>query len=332
MRSGPALGAFAALLLTAPPVLAQATSASTATTDTQSSSDWLPDWLPGRADLSGLRVWQTFYAGKSSLAGDAIQGTQAVRASILGTTFGIDKQIDDQTLIGVSLGLSRQTFSSSSGNGRSDDAVLTLYGRRTFFDQAYLALALGYGWHDLLTARPITTFGNLSLDASYHATDWGGRLETGYTFALDGTSSAAPFFALVGDSYHQPGYSETLFNTVSSLGASYAAMTTAVTHTELGLRYYRYFSLDDGWYLSLDTAAAWERELDDDPLILASFQTSPGSSFVLRGTRPAEDTALLGTGLRLQVKDGFTFGIRSDARLGAGTTIFSGTLDATYRW
>lgn len=328
IRPVPALVVVVTFLLTAPPALAQATSASTATADTQSSSDWLPDGI----DLSGLRVWQTFYAGKSSLAGDALQGTQAVRASILGTTFGADKQIDDQTLIGASLGLSRQTFSSGSGNGRSDDAVLTLYGRRTFFDQAYLALALGYGWHDLLTTRPIATFGNLSLDASYHATDWGGRLETGYTFALDDTSSAAPFFALVGDSYHQPGYSETLFNTVSSLGASYAAMTTAVTHTELGLRYYRYFSLDDGWYLSLDTAAAWERELDDDPLILASFQTSPGSSFVLRGTRPAEDTALLGAGLRLQAKDGLTFGIRSDARLGAGTTIFSGTLDTTYRW
>src|SRR6202012_3504613 len=109
MRPVPVLGALAAFLLTAPPVLAQATSASTATTDTQSSSGWLPDWLPGRADLSGLRVWQTFYAGKSSLAGNAILGTRAVRASILGPTFGIDKQIDDQPLIGASLGLSRQT-------------------------------------------------------------------------------------------------------------------------------------------------------------------------------------------------------------------------------
>lgn len=328
MKSVFAPGALAAFLLMTSPALAQATSASTATTDTQSSSGWLPDGI----DLSGVRVWQTFYAGRSSLAGDALQGTQAVRASILGTTFGADRQIDDQTLIGASLGLSRQSFSSSSGNGRSDDAVLTLYGRRMFFDRAYLVLALGYGWHDLLTARPVAAFDTLSLDASYHATDWGGRLETGYTFVLDDASSAAPFFALVGDSYHQPGYSETLFNTVSSLGASYSAMTTAIVHTEFGWRYYRYFSLEDGWYLSLDTTTAWERELDDDPLILASFQTAPGSSFVLRGTRPAGDTALLGAGLRLQARDGFTFGVRSDARLGTGTTIFSGTLDVTYRW
>ena len=322
---------IAAALLMAAPVRAQATSGTTATTDTQSSSDWLS--LPGQLfDLSGLRVWQTAYAGKSNLAGDDALGTQAVKASILGTTFGADKPIDDLTLVGASLGLSRQTFSSGSGNGRSDDVVLTVYGRRTIFDQAYVAVALGYGWHDLLTSRSITDFGDFSLNARYHATDWGGRFEGGNTFTLDDKSSVAPFLALVGDSYHQPGYGETASNGAPDFGLSYSPTATAIVHTEFGARYYRYFLQNDDWALSLDTIAAWERELDDDPLILASFQTLPGSDFVLRGTRPAQDTALIGAGLRLQSKDGLTFGIRSDARLGEGTTIFSGTLDVTYRW
>jgi outer membrane autotransporter protein len=306
---------------------AQTTQGTAAPSDTSSLLDIFP--MPDHLfDLNGLRVWQTVYAGRSGLAGNAAQDTQSVSASILGTTLGADKQIDDLTLIGAS----RQTFSARSGNGRSDDTVLTLYGKRTIFDQAYIAVALGYGWHDLSTSRPITAFGDFSLDASYHAHDLGGRLEAGYGFTLDGGSNLAPFFAFVGDDYHQPGYSETASGSPSIFAASYAPSTIGVTHTELGSRYYYYFALDNGWYLSLDSMLAWERELDDNPLILASFQTSPGSSLVLHGTRPAGNTALIGQGLRLQAGDGFTFGIRSDARLGTGTTIFSGTGDITYRW
>ena len=283
-------------------------------------------------EIHGLRVWQTVYAGRSSLAGDAAQNTQSVNASILGATLGADKQIDDLTLIGASIGLSHQTFSSSSGNGQSDDTVLTLYGRRTMFERAYLTVALGYGWHDLATHRPLTVFGDFSLDAGYHAHDLGGRGEAGYGFTLDDRSSVYPFFAIVGDEYRQPGYSETASNGASFFAATYAPNTTGVTHTELGARYYRYFAMDNDWYISLDGSLAWERELDDDPLILASFQTSPGSNLVLHGTRPAEDTALFGLGMRVQARENFTVGLRSDARVGTGTTILSGTADITYRW
>jgi len=283
-------------------------------------------------DIGGLRVWQTVYAGRSSLSGDAQQNTQSVSASILGATFGADKQIDDLTVAGASIGLSHQTFSSSSGNGQSDDTVLTLYGRRTIFDRAYLTVELGYGWHDVATHRPLSVFGNFSLDAGYHAHDWGGRGEAGYGFTLDSQSSIYPFFAIVGDDYRQPGYSEIASNGASLFAASYAPNTTGVTHTELGSRYYRYFALDNGWRVTLDGSLAWERELDDDPLILASFQTSPGSSLILHGTRPAEDTALFGLGARLQATDNFAVGLRSDARVGVGTTILTGTADVTYRW
>jgi outer membrane autotransporter protein len=305
----------------------QAAQAASDTAQTFAERLFAPDTI---FNLNGVRVWQTVYAGRSSLAGDAGQGTENVTASILGTTFGADRQIDALTLIGASLGLSHQTFSSDSGNGRSDDVAATLYGRRTIFDQAYISLALGYGWHDVSTHRPVPLLNFLSFDANYHAHDFGGRLEGGYTFTVDTTSSIVPFIAVVGDAYHQPGYSESAPSLLSDFAASYLPSTIGVTHAELGSRYFHAFTAGD-MDISLDTNIAWERELDDNPLVLASFQTAPGSYYVLHGTRPAPDTALLGLGFRM-VDGGFTFGIRSDGRLGNGTTILSGTADITYQW
>jgi uncharacterized protein with beta-barrel porin domain len=314
------------------PSSAETTGSATTSADAQSS--FFDRFLPRDEifDLNGVRTWATAYGGRSSLAGSTAQNTQSVTASVFGTVLGADKQIDDLTLLGASLGLSHQTFSSDSGTGRSDDTAVTLYGRRTFFDAAYISLALGYGWHAVSTDRPITSLGTLSYNASYHAHDIGGRIEGGYSLAFDEKSSLAPFLAFVGDAYNAPAYSETGSNGRSNLAVSYFPSAIGITHTELGARYFRYFTLDDGWYISLDTVAAWERELDDTPLILAAFETSPGSDFALHGMRPARDTALAGLGLRLQTDNGFTFGVRSDARLGVGTTIFSGTADITYRW
>ena len=87
-----------------------------------------------------------------------------------------------------------------------------------------------------------------------------------------------------------------------------------------------------GLRLTADGLMAWEHELDENPLVLASFQTAPGANFILRGNNPAHDTALVGAGLRSYPTKGLTFGIRSDVRLGARTTIYSGTADLTYRW
>jgi uncharacterized protein with beta-barrel porin domain len=306
---------------------------SSSTPDSLDTGTFLDRIFPeiSATDLNGVRVWDTAYAGHSSLAGDPVRNTQSVSASVVGTTFGADKQIDNVNLIGVSADISRQTFSSGSGNGSSNDMALTVYGRRTIFDRVNMAFAFGYGWHDVSTHRPFTVPSSLSLDADYHAHDLGGRLEAGYSLITESTESLVPFVAVVGDAYRQPGYSETASNGQSNLGLAYGPGTIDVSHTELGSRYFRYLAPRESWQLSLDANLAWERELSDNPIVLASFQTFPGSSFALHGTRPARDTRLLGLGISAR-KGGFTLSVRSDGRLGERTTILSGTANIIYQW
>jgi outer membrane autotransporter protein len=287
---------------------------------------------PAQLDLfTGLRLWSSTVAGYSSLEGDPGLGTQKVVASVVGLSLGADIQPDSVTLLGASLGLSRQTFSSSGGNGSSKDLTFAIYGRRNLFEQAYVTAAFGYGLHHVETRRSVPRFGTV-LEANYHADDIGGRVEGGYSFRFGENRLLSPYGAIVADSYRQPAYDETAIAGLPILAASFAAKSIAVTHAELGLRFGQFLALDDHKSLSLDTVAAWEHELDDNPYVVASFQAFPDSSFIVPGTRPDRETALLGAGLRLQSGDRFTFGLRGDARLGARTTVVSGTADLTYRW
>lgn len=294
--------------------------------------------LPGAVQAQGadadiIRVWGSSFAGRSSIAGNPKEDTQSVVASIVGVTLGADTQLKDGSLLGLSVGRSRQTFSSGTGAGfgRSDDVTITAYARQPLWGAAYIAEALGFGWHKVGTHRAVTVLDTDILEAEFDAHDVGGRLEGGYNFQLPRRGVLSPFGAIVGDSYAQPAYGEYAIAGRDTYAVTYAANTIGTSHVEIGARYYDAFALDPG-ILNLDVVLAWQHDLNNNPLVIAQFQTLPGTNFVLRGTSPSIETLLFGLGARLQVGDRLTFGARADTRLGARTTIISGSLDFTYRW
>lgn len=283
--------------------------------------------------LSGLswRSWSSAYAGRSFIGADAATGTAGVTASVAGITFGTDTLLDANDLVGASISSSRQTFSSGTAQGVSDDRAIAVYGRHRIFANAYLSEALGYGWHNIDTSRSVRLGGLNVLQASLQAQDLGGRLEAGYGFSLGAKRTLSPYVALVGDVYGTPAYHESDTTGSPRFAAAFAANTIGIAHGELGAHY------EDSWHfrngdLSLEMLGAWEHELNDNPFVLTAFLADPSATFQARGARPAIDTGLAGMGLRFAPSQRFSVGIRGDTRLGARTTIFSGTLDATFNW
>jgi uncharacterized protein with beta-barrel porin domain len=279
-------------------------------------------------DLGPWRLWQAVFAGRSELAGNPQAGTQNVIVSLVGTAIGADTAIGTVGLIGGSISIDQQTFSSGTGHGRSHDVTATLYGRRTIFDRAYMIAAVSYGWHSIATKRVIPGFETDPLTAVYQAQDLGGRLETGYSFTLPDLQALTPYTAIVGDAFHQPAYSESGLPIFSAL---FAAKTIGIGHTELGTRYAKIFTIDASQTLAVDALTAWNFELDSRPYVLAAFQSAPDTKFPVFGTTPAKSTALMGSGARFK-SGAFTIGARGDARIGSRTTIFSGTADLTIQW
>ena len=129
-----------------------------------------------------------------------------------------------------------------------------------------------------------------------------------------------------------PSYVETVQSGTSSFALSYLSQKNTFGRTEAGTHLDRSFQLDDGSTLSAQGTIGWSHQLGYSPVSTVSFQSLSGSSFLLNGIKPANDTAVLGLKLQAQKATGLSYGVRLDSQLGAGTTILQATGNLAYRW
>jgi uncharacterized protein with beta-barrel porin domain len=275
-------------------------------------------------------VWGAAYGGHVGLSGDSASGAASLSSNNVGMIGGADLQVSDGVMAGVTLGLGRQLFHSGNGSGDSNDILFGLYGRADA-GAGYVTASFGLGWHQIKTLRVITVSGTDVLQGKQNADDYGGRIEAGWRLAMDDDTSVIPYGAFAGESFESPAYAETAVSGASTFALSYAAQTTSLGRSELGVRLDRQYGLEQGT-LTADLHAAWAHQLDDLPFTQASFQNLPGAVFQVAGVRPGRDTALLGLDLEVRNNSGLFFGVRGEGQFGAGTTIVEGLGNLGWRW
>ena len=287
---------------------------------------------PHRAQLGAgqTRVWASAYGGHVGLSADAASGAASLSSSNVGLIGGADMAWDDGWLAGVTAGLGRQSFSSGNGTGNSDDIMIGVYARKDA-GPLYVTAAFGYGAHHIETLRVITVSGTDVLQGKQNADDYGGRVEAGWRMALDDKFTLTPYLAVAAESFETPAYAESVLSGASTFALSFAAHSSALGRTELGGAVSRNYETENG-VLTAGLRGAWAHGLDDLPFTQASFQTLPGTSFLVTGVRPASDTALLGADIQIQNRSGLFFGFRGETQLGVGTTLVEGMGNLGWRW
>jgi len=285
-----------------------------------------------RAQLGAgeTRVWGAAYGGHVGLSADAVSGAASLSGTNAGMVGGVDMQMQDGLLLGATLGWGSQDFRSGNGTGTSDDVAVGIYGRHDN-GPLYVSAALGYGWHHIKTLRTVTVSGTDVLQGTQDATDFGGRLETGWRLSMDKTYAVTPFAAVMAESLESPSYAETAVSGASTFALSVARHTDALGRVEVGARLGRDFALAAGT-LAANLQAAWAHQLNDVPLVQASFLGLSGANFTVGGVRPAPDAALLGAGLEMREQSGLFFGVRGETLLGRGTSTIEGMGDLGWRW
>ena len=113
---------------------------------------------------------------------------------------------------------------------------------------------------------------------------------------------------------------------------SYLSQKNTFGRTEAGTHLDRSFQLDDDTNLTAQGTIGWSHQLGYSPTSTVSFQSLSGSSFLLNGIKPANDTAVIGLNLQAQKTTGLSFGVRLDSQVGAGTTIIQAAGNVAYRW
>ncbi|UVK56336.1 autotransporter domain-containing protein [Mesorhizobium sp. AR02] len=244
--------------------------------------------LVGSVFASRWQAWGAVYGGSQKIGGDAGVGSHDTNSDIFGVAGGIVRNWGDSRL-GVAMGGGSSSFSLSDGlgSGHANTFNVGVFGRQGFGD-AYIGGVLAYGFNDTNTSRAVP---GDTLEASFNAQTWSGRVEGGYRFATP-VAVLTPYAAFQATAYHLPGYAETSAGSgVFALG--YGSQTTTATRFELGLNLDKDILLQDGAKLTLSGRAAWAINGSTGRKVTATFQDLPGATFTIDGAEPDTNAALL---------------------------------------
>ncbi len=283
------------------------------------------------APVNRWSVWAAGYGGSARTDGNAVVGSQDTKASVWGVAAGADYKVTPDTLIGFGLGGGATNYSLANGlgGGSADLFQAGVFGRHNI-GPAYLAAALGYGWHDVTTNRTVALAGLDQLQARFRAETFSARFESGYRFATP-IVGITPYAAAQVISFHLPSYAETAIVGSPMFALNYGSQTTTATRTELGLRTDRSYALQDAM-LTLRGRAAWAHDYNPDRAVTAIFQSLPGARFVVNGARGNPDAALVSGGAEVKWLNGFSLAATFEGEFSSNVTSYAGKGVAKYSW
>jgi autotransporter-associated beta strand protein len=280
-------------------------------------------------------VWGAAYGASGRFSGDSSIGSNSINISNGSFAAGIDYRAWRDTTFGLAVAGGRYTYGIDGlGSGRGDAVQAGLYGSTRFAGNAYLSAALSYGHHDLSTDRTVAfgaAFDRLSAD--FAGTTWGGRIETGYRFALAHGFGVTPFAAAQAQRFETSAYAERDLLGLGPAGfaLNYAARSAEETRSELGARF-DYRTLIGGALLTLRARAAWGHEFSTDRSIAASFQALPGFGFTVIGAAQAPNVALVSGGAELKLRNGVALRAKFDGELSGRSNVYAGSGGLYVTW
>jgi uncharacterized protein with beta-barrel porin domain len=276
-------------------------------------------------------AWGSGFGASSTTNGNAAIGSNNVTTADYGFAGGMDYHATPNTLYGFALAGAGTNWNLAQGlgSGRSDAFQAGVYGK-SYWGPAYVAAALAFSDNWFSTNR--MALGD-ELTARFAGQSYGGRLETGYRYAVPVGGTAAgvtPYAAIQTQWFHMPTYSETDLSG-GGLGLTYNAVTANDTRSELGAR------LDDptllnGMPLILRARLAWAHDWVTNPALDAVFQSLPGSNFIVNGATPPKDSALASAGAQYFLSAAWSFTAKFDGEFASSSQTYGGSGTLRYTW
>jgi autotransporter-associated beta strand protein len=275
-------------------------------------------------------VWAAGFGGSQSTNGDTTLGSNKTTSNIFGSAVGADYRFSPDTVAGFAVAGGGTHFNvANGGSGNSDLFQAGAYVRHTE-GAAFIAAALAYGWQDVTTNRTVTAFGIDSLRANFKTNALSGRLEGGYRVAT-AFGDITPYAAGQFTSYRLPSYMEQVAFGVGTFALNYSGKDVTASRSELGMKTEKAVSLTDAT-LMLRGRLAWAHDFNTDRNVQATFQSLPGSAFVVNGASPAADTALTTISAETLWRNGWSASVTADAQLSDTTHSYSGKGVVRYSW
>ena len=287
------------------------------------------------SDSRRWSIWGAAYGGEGNNNGDP-GGIGGNKLSTRGGGFatGLDYRVAPDTVVGFALagGGTAWSLAAGLGGGRADVFQAGLYGVQRH-GAAYLSGAVAFASYWASTSRTVTLVGNDTLNASYNAQNFGGRLEAGYRTGARAGFGVIPYAAVQAQRFWTPAYGET-----GSLGVpdpfalAYTAQAATAVRAELGSRFDQIIAQSNDSSVALIGRAAWARNWQSDPNLTATFIGLPSATFVVGGAAAPKNLALVTAGAEWGWRNGWSILAKFDGELARGYDIYMGTAQVRYLW
>jgi outer membrane autotransporter protein len=277
-------------------------------------------------------IWGQGYGGYANTKGDSSVGSPDTTSRVYGFATGLDYRFASDLTAGFALGGAGTSwaYGSNLGGGNSDVFQAGLYGTKRF-GAAYVSAAFAYAWQDTSTNRTVTIAGTDQLRGHFIANSFGGRIETGYRLQ-GGWADITPYAAVQVQNTSLPSYSETVASGSAQFAMTYDKLSSTSTRFELGSWLDKVYALQGGDALALRGRLAWAHDDNGTQGITAGFQAVPGLSFVIDGTEPPKNLALVSSGVQYRFANGLTVGAKFDSELASHSRSYSGSGTVSFTW
>ncbi|MET0868843.1 MAG: autotransporter domain-containing protein, partial [Pseudorhodoplanes sp.] len=276
-------------------------------------------------------VWASGYGGQTSMDANSVVGSHQTSVRGYGFTTGLDFRVAPEALVGFAMagGNSSWGLSEGLGGGKTDNFHVGAYGSLRY-GPAYLSAAMAYGRHWVSTKRNVAVPGFATLESDYDANSFGGRVEAGYRYGL-GSFGVTPYAALQATVVRLPGYAENATGGSNAFALQYGRQNDSLFRTELG-SWFDHSRVIPGGLMTLRARAAWAHDEGADRALTGTFPVLPGSTFLVQGTSPGNNFALLSAGAEWKYWNGMSFAARFDTELSDSSRGFGGTGVFRYVW
>ena len=282
--------------------------------------------MENKADIAGL-----WFSGIASTGKLKESGYASADTTSYGGQVGIDKNINDSTILGIALSYSdaEADFDRYGGKSKSQNFGVSLYGRYgQKEDKFYVLGRLGVGFVSSDVDREVVT-GVQSENVSINHDDYvySGYGETGYKFKLAKNFNLTPFAGISYDSVKRGSFSED----GSLLGLEADSKTYDQTSGSIGLR----GEYDFEWIGGKSTIlgyASWQKAFNDEDLSFeASYVGLPSEKFTVEGIGLPGDSVWTGVGVSTEVNDRWAWYANYDMQI-SDSDISNNVFSAGFRY
>jgi len=283
---------------------------------------------------NGLSVWgQAFGQRATQDRRDNIAGYDL---SSYGMVFGVDSEnILDNAVIGIAGSYGSSTINSKDANNTDTDVnsyQIGLYGDYDITDSVFFSGSLAYGYNNISTLRhDIGAIAGLDASGDYSASQYTAHAELGKDFQIKpaGAPTITPKLQATYTHFAPDDYTET-----GAGGAGLRVETQSLSALELGFDVEAQWDVKDtqGATWSPSVHAGYRYDVIGDRLQTTSNFIGGGTSFETQGANPARGTAMVGTGIKYQATNKWTFSASYDFDVKEDFSSHAAMLRAGYKF